>query len=182
MVEFNFDFKGGVAEMKGGGNCKFLLFLLNGQKEVALQQALKLGFAAHRPADTLTEWSPDAYKTQLNVCKLLVYEDGGFGKEKFSQSFFLALGKKFEKQVINVQPRTTFARARGFFFKAEGSFLKKSEALALLDPESLSAKILSNQSTPPVSVLKEIISIERFGAPKELKVGSHGAVRKLRVR
>jgi len=177
----NFDFKGGVLNLQGGGTCKFMLFLLNGAKEVSLSNAIKFGFADHRPALTLDQWSKHAYHTSLNVVKVFLHEHAGFGKETLSQSFFLALGKRLEKQVVTIQPRLTAARASKFMFKAEATFLKKSKALALLEPGSLSANILERQQQPPVHVLKEIVTIERQGLPKELKINSHGGVRKLRI-
>ena len=114
--------------------------------------------------------------------KILLHETGGFGKPKLSQTFFLALGQKLERQVVTIKPKMLEAQRAGFYFKADASFMKKSEILQILDPDSISAKIISNQQQPPVSVLKQIITIDHIGVPQELKIASHGGVRKLRIR
>ena len=92
------------------------------------------------------------------------------------------MGKKLEKQVVTVKPRLSTALLAGYQFKAEASFLKKSEVLQLLDPESLSAKILRVQQLPAKSVLQQMIQIDRIGVPQALKVAEHGGIRKLRIR
>lgn len=177
-----FEFKGGIQTRQGGGTCKFLLFLLNGQKEVSLHEAIKFNFAKRKEADSIVNWSPDIYQTDLPIAKLVMFEDAGFGKEKLSQSFWLALGKKLERQIVTIKPRLPQAVSAGYHFVGEASFMKKSEVLALLDEESVSAKVLMCQRTPAVSVLKQIINIERIGLPKTVLEASHGAVRKLRIR
>ena len=177
----DFEFKGACLTLPNGGTCKFLLFLLNGDKEISMSQATRYGFVANRPAETLDQWSKTSYQTELPVVKVFLQEQLGFGKERFCQSFFLALGKRLEKQVVTIKPRSPLGQASGLMFRAEATFLKKSEALALLHPDSLSYRLLQNQHMPPVSVLKEICSIERIGAPQELKINAHGAVRKLRM-
>lgn len=178
MGSNEFDFKGGVQSLPGAGTCKFLMFLLNGTKEIPLKQAVKLGFVEHQAADSIINWNPNRYTTNLSILKILVYEDGGFGKEKFSQQFWLVLGKKLEKQIVTIKPRIM----PNFEFKAEATFLKKSEVLSLIDPESMSAKVLQAQRTPAVSVLKQIIQIERLGMPQAMKIAYHGGIRKLRIR
>ena len=182
MGSVEFEFKGGVTTSHATGTCKFLLFLLNGTKEISLSQAVKLGFAKHKAANDILSWSPNVYSTSLPIAKLLIYEDAGFGKEKFSQQFWLALGKKLEKQVVTVKPRLNAALTLGYLFKAEAAFLKKSEVLQLLDPESLSARILRGQQLPAKNVLKQMIQIDRIGVPQALKVAEHGGIRKLRIR
>lgn len=182
MVVHEFDFKGGIVRDAGGGVCKFLLFLLNGNKEVSLAQATKFGFASHKVADSLTEWSDTTYTTSLPIAKLVMYEDGGFGKERFSQSFWLALGRKLKRQVVTIRPRMVFAQARAFKFSADASFLKPADVLNILDPDSLSAKVLRAQRTPPVNVLRSFIEIDRMEAPMSVRVAEHGGIRKLRIR
>lgn len=177
-----FDFKGGVLSSSGIGTCKFLVFLLNGTKEVSLREATKLGFAQHQAADSIVNWTPTAYTTSLPIVKVLLYEDGGFGKEKLSQQFWLALGKRLEKQVVSIKPRNTQARASDFHFRAEATFLKKSEVLAIIDQNSIAAKVIRAQQLPSVSTLREIVNIERIGMPQALKVSEHGGIRKLRIR
>ena len=182
MGSVEFDFKGGVFADNGGGTCKFLLFLLNGRNEIPLKDAVRLGFVEHRAADSVVDWKASSYLTSLPIVKVLLYEGGRFGKERLSQQFWLALGKKLEKQVVTIRPRSAAAAASGFMFRAEASFLKRSETLALLDPESISAKVLRKQRTPAISVLRQIIAIERVGPPPALKVAEHGGIRKLRIR
>lgn len=182
MGSVDFEFKGGVHASPASGTCKFLLFLLNGAKEISLSQAVKLGFAEHKAADSIVNWTPNAYCTEIPVAKVLLYEDGGFGKQKFSQQFWLAMGKKLEKQVVTIKPRLEAALAAGFYFRAEAAFLKKSEVLALVDPDSISAKVMRVQQLPAASVLRQIVQIERIGVPQALKVAEHGGIRKLRIR
>lgn len=182
MATVDFEFKGGITTSHATGTCKFLMFLLNGTKEISLSQAVKLGFAEHKPANDILSWSPNVYSTSIPIAKLLIYEDAGFGKEKFSQQFWLALGKKLEKKVVTVKPRLKAAQALGYYLKAEASFLKKSEALQLLDPDSMSARILRGQQLPAKSVLQQMIQIDRIGVPQALKVAEHGGIRKLRIR
>ena len=74
------------------------------------------------------------------------------------------------------------ARPAGFSFKADASFMKKRESMQILDPNSISAKIISNQQQPPVRVLRQIIRIGHIGVPQELKIARHGGIRKRRIR
>lgn len=180
MSMYEFEFKGGVSNLSNGGKCKFLLFLLNGSKEVSLSQAVKYGIVEHPPTESIVNWTPDRYVSKLPVIKILLLEDGGFGKEKLNQSLWLVLGKKLEKQIVTIKPR--LPQVPNYRFNAEASFMKKSEVLALVDKDSLSAKVIISQQTPPVSVLKQIISIERIGLPQSVKLATHGGVRKLRIR
>ncbi len=182
MQQFDFEFKGGVKTIQNQQTCKFLLFLLNGNKEISFSQATKSGFVENKIPQSVTGWNPQLYSSKLAIVKLLVHEMCGFGKPKFNQTFFLVLGQKIERQIVTIRPKMEAARVAGFYFKADATFLKKSEVLQILDPDSLSAKILARQQQPPVSVLREIISIEHLCIPKELKLAEHGAVRKLRIR
>ncbi len=182
MGSIDFTFKDGVLPASSGGSCKFLLFLLNGTREVSLREAVKLGFAEHKAADSIVDWTPTAYSTSIPIAKVLLYEDGGFGKERFSQQFWLAMGKRLEKQVVTIKPRMPQALASGFVFSAEATFMKKSEVLALVDPDSISAKVVNSQQLPAVSVLRSIINIERLGVPPAFKMAEHGGIRRLRIR
>ncbi len=182
MQEYDLEYKGGMKMIQGEQSCKFLLFFLNGDKEISFSQAAKSGFVENKIPQPVTGWNPNLFTSKLPIVKLLIHELGGFGKPKFSQTFFLVLGRKLERQVVTIKPRMSAARLAGFYFKADASFMKKSEVLQILDPNSISAKIIASQQQPPLSVLKEIISIDRIGVPHELKIGSHGGIRKLRIR
>ena len=168
----SFYFKGGVAQLGQGGSSKFLLFLLNGNKEVSFFDGKKYGFVSNSSRD---EWTTDCA-----VIKVFMQEQE-FGKAKFMQSFYLVLGTKLDRQTVTIKPRNLTARGLGYQFSADAKFMKKSEALSLLDPESIAYKCLLAQCQPPVQVLKEIISIDRHGPPKESITASHGAVRQLRI-
>ena len=182
MQQFDFEFKGGIKALQGEQTCKFLMFFLNGDREISFSQAIKSGFVENKIPQSVTHWNPQLFMSKLPIVKIMIHETGGFGKPKLSQTFFLALGQKLERQVVTIKPKMTEARRAGFYFKADASFMKKSEILQILDPNSISAKIISMQQQPPVSVLKQIISIDHIGVPKELKIASHGGVRKLRIR
>ena len=104
-----------------------------------------------------------------------------FGKQKFQQFFYLALGSKLDRQIVTIQPRNMIARGLGYKFVAEAKFLKKSEILSLLSPESIGYKTMLYQQTPPAQVLREIASLERPGQSPVVEAAQHGAVRFLRL-
>lgn len=182
-----FNFKGGVTQIGSGGTAKFLLFFLNGNKEVSFTEAKRYQFVEqaqqdyNRLANSTERLQPDAFVTDLSVVKVMLQEST-FGKPKLQQFFFLALGSKLEKQVVTIRPRNLQARGLGYQFKAEAKFLKRSEVLALLDPESIGYKVIARQQTPPTEILREIISIERPMAAPEVLAANHGGVRHLRIR
>jgi hypothetical protein len=93
----------------------------------------------------------------------------------------MALGSKLDRQIVTIQPRSMVARGMGYKFVAEAKFMKKTEVLALLDPESLGYKTMCYQQTPPAQVLREIISIERPGHSPVVESARHGEVRFLRL-
>jgi hypothetical protein len=177
-----FSFTGGVTSVGNGGTVKFLMFLLNGNKEVALWDAKKMGFVVNDVDlnSVSSRTAKSEYKTDCSIVKIFLSESN-FGSPNFTQSFFLALGSKLQKQVVTIQPKNLLARGRGYKFVAEASFLKKSEVFALLDSDSLSFKMFARQDTPSLDVLREIISIERFAPAPETKAMSHGGVRFIRI-
>lgn len=174
-------FKGGVTTTPGGGTVKFLLFLLNGNKEVSLSEAKKYGFITQQSMDRNDDWTPNHFETGCAVVKIMLQEMEGFGRPKFQQFFYLALGTKMEPQTVVITPRSLQARGLGYAFRAEAKFLKKSEILALLDPDSIGYKVVAHQRTPPKEILQEIITINRNGPSDEVAVANHGAVRHLRI-
>lgn len=174
-------FKGGVTTTMNGGTIKFLMFLLNGNKEVSLSEGRKYGFIAPQRMDGNDDWTPNHFETGCSVVKVMLQEMEGFGHPKFQQFFYLALGAKMEPQTVVIKPRSLQARGLGYEFRAEAKFLKKSEILALLDPDSIGYKVVAHQRTPPKQILREIVTIHRSGPSKEVEVANHGAVRHLRI-
>jgi hypothetical protein len=178
-----FRFTGGVMNFSSAAQVKFLLFLVNGGKEVSLYEGKKYGFVSLAQSDSIFTADPSLFQTEIAVVKIFLMEVGGFGLPKFVQSFYLALGSGLERQEVVIRPRSSEARARKYEFKADARFLKTSEALALLDPESVGYKMLekSRLYPPPVDVLREIITINRVGQPENARAATHGSQRFLRI-
>jgi hypothetical protein len=174
-------FRGGVLTTGQGGSVKFLLFLLNGRKELSMSEGKRYSFIERQTIDSsILDANLDSWVTACPVVKIFLQERE-FGKPMFWQSFYLALGSKMEKQIVTIQPRNTMARGHGYMFRAEAKFLKKSEVLQLLDPESIGYSILLKQQMLPVQVLREIVTITRPEPPQEVRLARHGAVRHLRL-
>jgi hypothetical protein len=184
-VEHRFYFKGGVYQSGALHTCKFLLFVLNGNKELSLYDAKKFGIINEPQVDmnNLPGVASDRtcnFETECAVLKIMISETT-FGHEKVVHFFYLALGSGLNRQIVTIRPASAQARGRGFEFVADAKFLRQSEVLALLDPEGISYKIAMRQRTPTIDRLREIISIEKIGKPQDIKIASHGAVRQLRL-
>lgn len=175
-MPFEFNFSGGSQTMSGA-TAKFLLFLVNGGREVPFWEATKIGLASHAEARNMQQYDPTRWTTDCNVVKLFIKESE-FGKEQFWYSFYMLLGRRSEGQVVEIRPRLALAKARGYMFKAEAKFLKPSEASALFEESSMPWKMIQAQTRnpPPVEVFRDIITITRARAAVQ-----QSAVRRLRV-
>lgn len=160
MANAQFVFKGGVFPLEAGASCKFLLFLVSNGREIPFFDARKQNIISHPPARTITDFQGSTYQTDCSVVKVFLHEST-FGGGRIMYSFYVLLGHSIDRQVITITPRRAEAKAAGYIFRAEGRFLKKTEALRLFPASSLQARMLNMQQMPPVEVLRQIASIQR---------------------
>jgi hypothetical protein len=180
MSEYTFAFKGGVANPRPDTTIKFLLFLVNGGKEISFFEAKKVRLLVDAGIDFNRPLSSYEYTTNCGLVKVFLYERIT-GQKPLLQSFYLALGVKGPRKEVTIRPLNIVAKGCGYFFTADARFLKQSEASAILDENSLSAKMLYTQERLPVETLRKFITIKRFEAPKVNEYVAHGGVRRLRI-
>lgn len=162
--EYLFYFNGGVAQFFPTIQVKFLIFFVSGMKEISLSDGKKFGFITKKvPVAPFDAAERDAYFSKIPIVKVFLMETGGFGKQRLLQPFYLALGGGMDKQEVTIAPRSKEARSRGFRFQAEARFLKTSEALTLLDPQSIGYRMLkkTGYGSLSVEILREIITVQK---------------------
>jgi len=179
MASARLHFIGGVHQLGNGGAVKFLLFLLNGQKELSLTDAKKIGVLDDRNYDA-ADWKRGDYMTEVPIVKVFLQETA-FGAPKLQQMFYLALGSGLERKTVTIHPRNALTCGMGWRFQADAQFLKNSEVIPLLEPSGIARAALARQQTLPVETLREIVAIKRHAPPQELTVAAHGAVRMLNL-
>ncbi len=182
---FEFGFIGGVKPNGNHGHCKFLMFFLNGPKEISFSEARSLRAVRKINASRFNNWVGDRWETDLPIVKIFMQETGSFGSPRFLQSFYLAMtncqANIADRQTVTIKPLSEQTSGTGFIFRAAAKFLSKKEVSQILDPSSLSYKLFMKQTLPPVSVLKQVITIERKPAADVIKDYTHGGVRKLNI-
>jgi hypothetical protein len=179
MPEFTFNFKGGVIAQPNV-SVKFLLFLINGGKEISFFEAKKIGLVTSGSYTYKSFPSPADYITNCGLVKIFLSERAD-NQRPLLQSFYLALGSKEPRQEITIHPLNTFAQASRYTFTSDAHFLTSREASTILDENSLSAKLLWSQERLSVDMLRRMITIKRFEAKKEQVSAVHGGVRFLRI-
>ena len=182
---FEFGFVGGIKQNANHGHCKFLMFFLNGSKEVSFSEARQLRAVRKINASRDNNWIGNRWETDLPIVKIFMQETGSFGSPRFLQSFYLALTNSkanvANRQMVTIKPLSEETSGTGFIFHGAAKFLSKKEVSQILDPKSLSYRLFMNQTLPPVSTLKRVITIERKAVTDVIKDYAHGGVRKLNI-
>jgi hypothetical protein len=177
---YAFRFKGGVVQPQAGASVKFLMFLVNGGKEISFFEAKKVGLVDVPALDSIRDFAQHSYTTNCGIVKVFMLEQT-FGTKRIMQSFYLSLGQKMDRQEVTIQPINTIARAHGFMFHADATFLKRREVLSIIDEKSVAAKMLCGQESLSADVLRQMITIKKFVPPKEPEYMVHGKARFLRI-
>ena len=148
-------FKGGsLKEGNQGKTVKFFLFIVIGGKELPYWEAERYGI--------LEKLGGGKYSTDHGIVKVLL-SDNEFGKPRIMYPFYIDLVSGLNERIITIRPRNVKARAAGWEFKAHGTLMKPSEAMALLIPDSVPALILKRSQVPTKQILQQIISITDVG-------------------
>lgn len=174
-MHYEFEYKGGVEQIGTESCCKFMLFHLIFAKEIPFWEAKKNNIATRPSVAGMTSNPKNLYSIESPIFKVFLY-DLDFGRQKISYSFFLNATPTETPQTVTIKPVSKAGVKAGFYFKCNARFLKKSEALNLMAPDSQSYKMLLAQSALPIDTLKSIVTITR---PKVIEQARK--VRKLRI-
>jgi hypothetical protein len=141
----DFQFKGGISS---GGEKLHVWLVINGYEQI-LYEALKTGFA--------TMAGGVRYKTPHNLVKVFVSQV--VSETVINHSFYFRLSDEDEAPEATI---TNVDGTAGYFFKARGRFLKKSEILPLLAPDNQSRFFLKSLS---LALLRSMVSMKAYDEP-----------------
>ena len=159
-----FNFKGGVYKPKPGSTIKFLLFLVEGGREIPLSEAKRYGTVSQpNGGDPQPSWvfrNGYVYTTSSSIIKLMLHEQT-FGEGKLFYPFYIQTGPLLNDRIIEIKPRCQLTRVIGYHLRVAGRFLTQKEAMSLFDERSSAYSILARTSLPAVPTLKQIITVTK---------------------
>lgn len=174
MDSFDFELKSGVETVGYESSCKFMAFHLLHGKEISFFEAKKQNIVTRPTVSVRTSNPKNLYSVEIPIIKIFLAELD-FGRQRTTYSFYLSMEPLEIPQTVTIKPISKAGVKADFYFKAQAKFLSKKDTIPLLDPDSMSYKMLLAQSPLPIDTLRSLVSITR---PKVIEQARK--VRKLR--